>query len=49
MSLEFSVTVPVPEWDGQPVTIMREEDTLVHGDDRIEYLSGPQSELWVIR
>ena len=49
ISLEFSVTAPVPEWDGQEVTIMREEDTLVHGDGRVEYLSGPQQELWVIR
>ncbi len=49
VSLEFSVTVPVPEWGDQPVTIMREEDTLVHGDGRVEYLSGPQSELWVIQ
>ena len=49
ISLEFSVTAPVPEWDGQEVTIMREEDTLVHGDGRVEYLSGPQRELWVIR
>ena len=49
ISLEFSVTAPVPEWDGQEVTIMREEDTLVHGDGPVEYLSGPQRELWVIR
>ena len=49
ISLEFSVTVPVPEWDGQEVDILREEDTLVHPDGRVEYLSGPQQELWVIR
>ena len=49
ISLEFSVTAPAPEWDGQAVTIMREEDTLVHGDGRVEYLSGPQTELWLIR
>lgn len=49
ISLEFSVTAPVPEWDGQPVSILREEDTLVHGDGRVEYLSGPQTELWLIR
>lgn len=48
ISLEFSVTVSIPEWDGQDVTIMREEDTLVHPDGRVEYLSGPQRELWVI-
>ena len=49
ISLEFSVTAPAPEWDGQAVTILREEDTLVHGDGRVEYLSGPQRELWLIR
>ena len=49
ISLEFSVRAPVPEWGDQVVTIMREEDTLVHGDGDVEYLSGPQSELWLIR
>ena len=49
ISLEFSVTAPVPEWGGQPVAILREEDTIVHGDGRVEYLSGPQTELWLIR
>ena len=49
ISLEFAVTAPAPEWDGQAVTIMREEDTLVHEDGRVEYLSGPQTELWLIR
>ena len=49
VSLEFAVTVPVPEWDDQPVTIMREEDTLVTSDMSPEYLSGPQTELWIIR
>lgn len=49
ISLEFSVTAPVPEWGGQPVSILREEDTIVHGDGRVEYLSGPQTELWLIR
>ena len=49
VSLEFAVTVPVPEWDDQPVTIMREEDTLVTSDSSPEYLSGPQTELWIIR
>ena len=48
VSLEFSVTVPVPEWADQPVTIMREEDTLIYEDGRVEYLSGPQTELWAI-
>ena len=49
VSLEFAVTVPVPEWDDQLVTILREEDTLVTADTSPEYLSGPQAELWIIR
>ena len=48
VSLEFAVTVPVPEWDGQAVSIMREEDTLITAGAPPEYLSGPQAELWVI-
>ena len=48
ISLEFSITTTVPEWNNQAITIMREEDTIVHSDGNIEYLSGPQRELWVI-
>ena len=48
VSLEFAVTVPVPEWDDQSVAIMREEDVLVTTNRTPEYLSGPQRELWVI-
>ena len=48
VSLEFAVTAPVPEWDGQAVTIMREEDTLVAADAPPRYLSGPQTSLWII-
>lgn len=49
MSLEFATTTAVPEWGGEKVRMRREEDLLVHPDGRIEYLSGPQTELWVIR
>ena len=48
VSLEFAVTAPVPEWDGQAVTIMREEDTLIRADQPPEYLSGPQIALWIV-
>ena len=48
VSLEFAVTVAVPEWDDQPVTIMREEDTRATASGSPEYLSGPQTELWII-
>ena len=49
VSPEFAVTVPVAEWDDQPVTIMREEETLVASDGSLEYLSGPQIEPGIIR
>ena len=49
ISLEFSVSEAVPEWNDQVVTIMREEDTIVHSDGNVEYLSGPQRELWIIQ
>lgn len=48
VSLEFAVTAPVPEWDGQAVTILREEDTLITAGAPPRYLSGPQTSLWVI-
>ncbi|MEE2637409.1 MAG: M24 family metallopeptidase [Acidobacteriota bacterium] len=48
VSLVFAVTAPVPEWGGQLVTIMREEDTRVTASSSPEYLSGPQAELWII-
>lgn len=49
VSLEFSTTTAVPEWGGQAVRMMREEDVLVHPDGRTEYLSGPQTALWTIK
>ena len=49
VSLEFSVSVPVAEWEGQLVTIMREEDILIRADRAPEFLSGPQTELWIVR
>ena len=48
VSLEFAVTASVPEWDGQAVTIMREEDTLLTAEAPPRYLSGPQASLWII-
>ena len=49
MSLEFSSTTVVPEWGGQRVRMLREEDLLVHPDGRQEFLSGPQKELFIVR
>ncbi len=48
VSLEFAITAAVPEWGGQAVSIMREEDTLITAGAPPEYLSGPQAGLWLI-
>ncbi|NND01145.1 MAG: aminopeptidase P family protein [Acidimicrobiia bacterium] len=46
-SIELSVEVPVPEWDGQSVRIMLEQDAWFDGDT-CEFLDGRQEELWVM-
>lgn len=48
-SIEFRVTAPVPEWDGQVVPIKREEDAWIDADGKARFLAGPQTELWIIR
>lgn len=46
-SVELAVTVAVPEWEGQPVRIMLEEDAWFDGH-RVELLDGRQTELWLV-
>ena len=48
-SIEYSVTAPVPEWDGQPVRMAREEDAWVSADGTVTFMAGPQKELWLIK
>jgi Xaa-Pro aminopeptidase len=48
-SIEYSVSAPVPEWNGQTVRFGREEDAWVGEDGRTRFMTGPQSELWLIR
>ena len=48
-SIEFRVTSPIPEWDGQKVPIPREEDAWIDHNGQVSYLTGPQEELWLIR
>lgn len=48
-SIEFSVSGAVPEWDGQTVRIPREEDAVATVDGHARFLTGPQSELWLVR
>lgn len=48
-SIEFRISAPIPEWDGQIVPIPREEDAWIDEQGKITYLTGPQMELWLIR
>ena len=48
-SVEFSVTGSIPEWDGQTVSLGREEDGYVDEDGDFHWLAGPQEELWTVR
>ncbi len=47
-AIELSIVETVPEWGGQEVRIMLEEDA-VFEDGRVEYIDGRQTELRVIR
>jgi Xaa-Pro aminopeptidase len=46
-SIELSVAVDVPEWGGQNVRIMLEEDAFFDGD-QIEFMDDRQTDLWLI-
>ncbi|MEL7474221.1 MAG: M24 family metallopeptidase [Planctomycetota bacterium] len=47
-AIELSVTVPIPEWGGQRVRVMQEEDA-VFEDGVVRYLDGRQTELHLVR
>ena len=47
-SIELSILEPVPEWGGQKVRILLEEDA-VFEDGRVTYLDGRQTELYLVR
>jgi Xaa-Pro aminopeptidase len=46
-SIELQARVPVPEWDGQVVQFMLEEDAWFDGTT-CRFLDGRQTELWVV-
>jgi hypothetical protein len=48
-SIEYSVSLDLPEWDGQRVSMFREEDAWVDDKGVVRYFAGPQEELWLIR
>jgi Xaa-Pro aminopeptidase len=46
-SIELQARVAVPEWDGQVVQVMLEEDAFFDGD-ACRFLDGRQTELWLV-
>ena len=46
-SIELNAAVPVPEWGGQTVRIMLEEDAFFDGE-RTRYIDGRQTDFWLI-
>lgn len=48
-SIEYSTSLDLEEWDGQRISILREEDAWIDGDGVLRYFSGPQERLWLIR
>ncbi len=47
-SIEFATKTAVPEWDGQEVTMQREEDAFIDENGVARYFTGPQAGLWLI-
>jgi hypothetical protein len=48
-SLEFRTRTAAPEWGGQLVSMMREEDMIIPKSGPLRYTAGPQAELWIVR
>lgn len=48
-SIEYSVSLDLPEWDGQRISMYREEDAWVDEKGAVRFFAGPQEELWLIR
>jgi hypothetical protein len=46
-SIELAVEIDVPEWDGQTIRIMLEEDAFLDKGG-VRFLDGRQTELWLI-
>ncbi len=46
-SIELSVAVDIPEWGGQSIRILLEEDAFFDGDC-IEFMDGRQTDFWLI-
>jgi len=47
-SIEYSTSRDIEEWEGQRISMLREEDGWVDDDGVVRYFAGPQKELWLI-
>ena len=47
-SVEYSVSGEIPEWDGQKVTLAREEDAWIDERGTVRFMVGPQDSLWLV-
>ena len=47
-SIEYSASRDIPEWEGQRISMSREEDAWVDSEGKVQYFAGPQKELWLI-
>lgn len=47
-SIEYSTSLELEVWDGQRISILREEDAWIDENGNVLYFAGPQKELWVI-
>lgn len=48
-SIELQATTPVPEWGGQPVSMMQEEDAAIAADGTISFVLPRQTKLHLVR
>ena len=48
-SIELQATTPVPEWGGQPVSMMQEEDAAIAADGTISWVLPRQTKLHLVR
>jgi hypothetical protein len=47
-SIEYSTSLDLPEWGGQRISMLREEDAWVDENGVVHYFAGPQEDLWLI-
>ncbi len=48
-SIEYSTSLDLPEWGGQRISMLREEDAWVDEKGAVRYFAGPQEALWLIQ